>query len=124
MGGREESFFFSACLSARVLSSWKAENVLLTVQDKEYMHKVHSILCGGSRKAMHETTIRIKRYVVYVIIASDVQVCHQGLSSAFDVLFFFLCPLIQSLTLTPPPKKCTVGKYGHVTIILDTLQMS
>ena len=52
MGGREQSFFFSACLSARVLSSWKAENVLLTVQDKECMHKVHSILCGGSRKAM------------------------------------------------------------------------
>ena len=30
---------------------------------------------------------------------SDVQVCHQRLSSAFDLLIFFLF-----LTLTPPPK--------------------
>ena len=30
----------------------------------------------------------------------DVQVCHQRLSSAFDLLIF-LCSLIQ--TLTPPP---------------------
>ena len=32
---------------------------------------------------------------------SDVQVCHQRLSSAFDLLLIFLCSLIQ--TLTPPP---------------------
>ena len=30
---------------------------------------------------------------------SDVQVCHRGLSSAFDLLLI----LIQTLTLTPPP---------------------
>ena len=34
---------------------------------------------------------------------SDVQVCHQRLSSAFDLLLIFLCSLIQTLTLTPPP---------------------
>ena len=33
---------------------------------------------------------------------SDVQVCHQGLSSVFDLLLI-LCSLIQTLTLTPPP---------------------
>ena len=32
---------------------------------------------------------------------SDVQVCHQRLSSAFDLLLIFLCSLIQ--TLTPRP---------------------
>ena len=34
---------------------------------------------------------------------SDVQVCQQRLSSAFDLLLIFLCSLIQTLTLTPPP---------------------
>ena len=29
---------------------------------------------------------------------SDVQVCHQRLSSAFDLLLIFLCSLIQTLT--------------------------
>ena len=33
---------------------------------------------------------------------SDVQVCHQRLSSAFDLFLIFLCSLIQTLTLTPP----------------------
>ena len=32
---------------------------------------------------------------------SDVQVCHQWHSSAFDLLLIFLCSLIQALTLTP-----------------------
>ena len=44
---------------------------------------------------------------------SDVQVCHQRLSSGFDLLLFFLCSLIQTLTLTPPPNNalltCEVG---------------
>ena len=31
----------------------------------------------------------------------DIQVCHQRLSGAFDLLLIFLCSLIQ--TLTPPP---------------------
>ena len=34
---------------------------------------------------------------------SDVQVCHQRLSIAFDLLLIFLCSLIQTPTLTPPP---------------------
>ena len=34
---------------------------------------------------------------------SNVKVCHQRLSSAFDLLMDFLCSLIQTLTLTPPP---------------------
>ena len=32
-----------------------------------------------------------------------VQDCQQRLSSAFDLILIFLCPLIQTLTLTPPP---------------------
>ena len=35
------------------------------------------------------------------VCSSDVQVCHQRLSSAFDLLLIFLCSLIQTLTLTP-----------------------
>ena len=34
---------------------------------------------------------------------SDDQVCNQRLSSAFDLLLTFLCSLIKTLTLTPPP---------------------
>ena len=43
--------------------------------------------------------IRLLREVNY--IGSDVQVCHQRLSGAFDL--FDHCSLIQTLTLTPPP---------------------
>ena len=54
---------------------------------------------------------------------SDVQVCHQRLSSAYDLLLIFLCSLIQTLTLTltPPPNnallanmetcECTLGRW-------------
>ena len=34
---------------------------------------------------------------------SDVQDCQQRLSSAFDLFLIFLCSLIQTPTLTPPP---------------------
>ena len=37
----------------------------------------------------------------------DVQDCHQRLSSAFDLLLFFLCSLI--LTLTPPPNNALLA---------------
>ena len=37
---------------------------------------------------------------------SDVQVCHQRLSSAFDLLLIFL---IQTLTLTPPPNNALLA---------------
>ena len=40
---------------------------------------------------------------------SDVQVCHQRLSSAFDLLLIFLCSLIQTLTLTPPPNNALLA---------------
>ena len=40
---------------------------------------------------------------------SDVQVCHQRLSSAFYLLLIFLCPLIQTLTLTPPPNNALLA---------------
>jgi len=36
-------------------------------------------------------------------VLSDVQVYHQSLSSAFDLLLMFFPSLIQTLTLTPPP---------------------
>ena len=38
---------------------------------------------------------------------SDVQVCHQRLNSAFDLLLIFLCSLIQ--TLTPPPNNALLA---------------
>ena len=40
---------------------------------------------------------------------SDVQVCHQRLSSAFDLLLIFLCSLIRTLTLTPPPNNALLA---------------
>ena len=42
-------------------------------------------------------------------IQSDVQVCHQRLSSAFDLLLIFLCSLTQTLTLTPPPNNALLA---------------
>ena len=43
---------------------------------------------------------------------SDVQVCHQRLSSAFDLLLIFLCSLIQTLTLTPPPNHALLANMS------------
>jgi len=40
----------------------------------------------------------------------SMQVCHQKLSSAFDFLLIFLCSLIQTLTLTPPPNNANMDK--------------
>ena len=40
---------------------------------------------------------------------SDVQVCHQRLSSTLDLLLIFLCSLIQTLTLTPPPNNALLA---------------
>ena len=56
---------------------------------------------------------------------SDVQVCHQRLSSAFDLLLIFLCSLIQTLTLTPPPNNALLanmdmrGVHGHESVKID-----
>ena len=44
-----------------------------------------------------------------VFITCDVQDCHQRLSSAFDLLLFFLCSLIP--TLTPPPNNANLDMY-------------
>ena len=56
------------------------------------------ITCSG-----HWFVQDISAYGQYVL--SDVQVCYQRVSSAFDVFLIFLCSLIQTLTLTltPPP---------------------
>ena len=40
---------------------------------------------------------------------SDVQVCHQRHNSALDLLLIFLCSLIQTLTLTPPPNNALLA---------------
>ena len=40
----------------------------------------------------------LERVLFAVIATSDVQVGHQRLSSAFDLLLIFLCSLIQTLT--------------------------
>ena len=42
-------------------------------------------------------------------LSSDVQVCHQRHSSALDLLLIFLCSLIQTLTLTPPPNNALLA---------------
>ena len=40
---------------------------------------------------------------------SGSEVCHYGISSAFDLLLIFLCSLIQTLTLTPPPNNALLA---------------
>ena len=40
---------------------------------------------------------------------SDVQVCHQRHNSALDLLLIFLCSLIQTLTLPPPPNNALLA---------------
>ena len=42
----------------------------------------------------------------------DVQDCQQRLSSAFDLLLIFLCSLIQTLTLTPPPNNALLANMA------------
>ena len=61
------------------------------------------------------TTVRITKVSVFLgassilpvgivmCTPSDGQVCHQRLSSAYDLLLIFLCSLIQTLTLTLTP---------------------
>ena len=41
------------------------------------------------------------------MLVSDVQVCHQRLSSPFDLLLIFVCSLTQ--TLTPPPNNALLA---------------
>ena len=46
----------------------------------------------------------------------DVQDCQQRLTSAFDLPLIFLCSLIQTLTLTPPPNNALLAildMYGE-----------
>ena len=40
---------------------------------------------------------------------SDVQVCHQRLNSAFDLLLIFLCSLTPTLIQTPPPNNALLA---------------
>ena len=49
---------------------------------------------------MNQANLSISAHQCWGVSISHVQVCHQRLSSAFDLLIF-LCSLI--LTLTPPP---------------------
>ena len=51
----------------------------------------------------------------------DVQDCQQRLSSAFDLLLIFLCSLIQTLTLTPPPNNALLANLGHESSHLTVL---
>ena len=64
---------------------------------------------------------------------SDVQVCHQRLSGAFDLLLIFLCSLIQTLTLTPPPNNAllanmdmlgTHGRGAEASLVTDRQEIS
>ena len=47
----------------------------------------------------------------------DVQDCQQRLSSAFDLLLIFLCSLIQTLTLTPPPNNALLTNLDMYSIV-------
>ena len=52
----------------------------------------------------------------------DVQDCQQRLSSAFDLLLIFLCSLIQTLTLTPPPNNALLADL-KVSANIQLLQL-
>ena len=49
----------------------------------------------------------------------DVQDCQQRLSSAFDLLLIFLCSLIQTLTLTPPPNNVLLANLDMYRLQTD-----
>ena len=55
----------------------------------------------------------------------DVQDCQQRLSSTFDLLLIFLCSLIQTLTLTPPPNNALLAildMYTEYSTMLNIWQ--
>ena len=56
----------------------------------------------------------------------DVQDCQQRLSSIFDLLLIFLCSLIQTLTLTPPPNNAllaTLDMYKQCSEFFSTAKV-
>ena len=56
----------------------------------------------------------------------DVQDCQQRLSSIFDLLLIFLCSLIQTLTLTPPPNNAllaTLDMYKQCSELFSTAKV-
>ena len=53
------------------------------------------------------------------------RIAHQRLSSVFDLLLFFLCSLITTLTLTPPPNNALLANLDMYTFpppVFDRLQ--
>ena len=52
---------------------------------------------------------------------SDIQVCHQRLSSAFDLLLIFLCSLIQALT--PPPSNAVLANSCNSSCLIASLKL-
>ena len=54
-------------------------------------------------------------------LLSDVQVCHQRLSIAFDLLLIFLCSLIQTITLTPTPNNALLANIDCSHDVLELL---
>ena len=51
------------------------------------------------------------------IYVSDVQDCQPRLSSALDLLLIFLCSLIQTLTLTPPPNDALLANLDMYELL-------
>ena len=64
----------------------------------------------GGKRARRLSSISHLSLISNITVLS----CHQRLSSVFDLLLFFLCSLITTLTLTPPPLTMHVGKPGHL----------
>ena len=59
--------------------------------------------------------------IVSLWLLCDVQVCHQRLSIAFDLLLIFLCSLIQTLTLTPTPNIALLANIDCLHVVLELL---
>ena len=64
----------------------------------------------GGKRARRLSSISHLSLISNITVLS----CHQRVSSVFDLLLFFLCSLITTLTLTPPPLTMHVGKPGHL----------
>ena len=62
------------------------------------------VIKAGTVNHVYRVTV-----ILAVVEGSDVQVWHQRLSSAFDLLLISIGPLIQTLTLTTTPNNALLA---------------
>ena len=89
---------------------------LKTKKNCQSMFHITMCVCVGGAKQQPLASCQFHTHVVMLYLESDVQVCHQRFSSAFDLLLIFRCSLIQILTLTPPPNNALLANMDALTL--------